>query len=127
MSKDDATQTVAGQPVQPAFMAAEPAQAGNPMVALVLAVLLAGAAGLIAYRFEGEAPMWLLGGAAVFSFCGLLALIGWIGGVVHFGRKSRQIVFLEGVLNGLSDPAVVIDLRGRVVFANALSHAFPHG
>ncbi|NNF80938.1 MAG: PAS domain S-box protein, partial [Rhizobiales bacterium] len=118
MTKDDATQTVAGQPVQPAFQASEPAQAGNPMVALVLAVLLAGAAGLIAYRFEGDAPVWLLGGAAVFSFCGLLALIGWIAGVVHFSRKSRQIVFLEGVLNGLSDPAVVIDLRGRVVFAN---------
>ncbi len=118
MSKDDATQTVAGQPVQPAFQASEPAQGGNPVVALALGVLVAGAAGLVAYRFQGEAPVWLLGGAAVFAFCGLFALLGWIGGVVHLGRRSRQIAFLEGVLNGLSDPAVVLDMRGRVVFAN---------
>lgn len=118
MSQDNATQTVVAQPVQPAFQADEPAQAGNPLVALVLAVLLAGAAGLVAYRLQGTAPIWLLGGVAVFTFCGLFALLGWIGGVVHLGRRSRQIVFLEGVLNGLSDPAVVLDMRGRVVFAN---------
>ncbi|MEM8686472.1 MAG: response regulator [Pseudomonadota bacterium] len=118
MSKDEATETLAGQPVQPAFQATEPAQTGNPVVAVILAVLLAGAAGLVTYRFKGDAPVWLLGAAAVFAFCGLFALIGWIGGIVHLGRKSRQIAFLEGVLNGLSDPAVVLDLRGRVVFAN---------
>ncbi len=118
MIQDDASNTVADQPVQPAFQASEPAQAGNPWIALVLGALLAAAAGLVAYRLQGDVPVWLLGGAAVLSFCGLFALIGWIGGFVHFGRKSRQIVFLEGVLNGLSDPAVVIDPRGRVVFAN---------
>ncbi len=108
----------AAQP-QTAFHAADKSQSSNPFLAIILAVLLAAAAGLFVYKYQSEAPPWMLGVAAVLAFCGLFALLGWIGGVVHIGRKSRQITFLEGVLNGLSDPTVVTDLRGRVVYANS--------
>ncbi len=107
-----------GQPLQAAYQANDRSPSSNPLIAILLAALLAGATGLLVYRFQSAAPPWLLGVAGVLAFCGLFALLGWIAGIVHFGRTSKQISFLEGVLNGLSDPAVVTDLRGRVVFAN---------
>ncbi len=118
MTDKSANEATGGRGLQPAYRAGDRSQSSNSLVAILLAVLLAAATGLLVYRYQSTAPPWLLGVASVLAFCGLFALLGWIGGVVHLGRTSKQISFFEGVLNGLSDPAVVMDLRGRVVFAN---------
>ncbi len=88
-------------------------------VAIMLAIMLAGSAGLFVYQYRGEVPSWLFGIVVMLACCGLFTLLGWIGGVVSFGRNSGRTAFLKGIINGLSDPVVVTDLRGRVVLANA--------
>ncbi len=93
-------------------------RSGYLLVAIMLAILIAGTAGLFAYHYSGEAPPWLFGAAVVLACCGLFAVLGCVGGFFSFGRNPRQTAFLEGIINGLSDPVVVTDLRGRVVIAN---------
>ncbi|MGI9482020.1 MAG: hypothetical protein ACR2OR_06655, partial [Hyphomicrobiales bacterium] len=94
------------------------ARKGAPVVAILLGLLLAAAAAMFAFRFQGDAPDWLLGAAAFVGAAGLCAVIGWIGGFVHFGRASREIVFFESTINAIEDAAVVTDMSGRVAFAN---------
>lgn len=95
------------------------ARSGAPGVAVLLGVLLVSAAALFAFRFQGDAPDWLLGAAAFVGAAGLFAIIGWIGGFVQFGASSREVAFFESALNALEDAAVVTDMNGRVAFANA--------
>ncbi|MEM7427162.1 MAG: response regulator [Pseudomonadota bacterium] len=127
MTDRNVKEVTGGQQSRSAYRAGDRSQSSNPLIAILIAVLLAAATGLLVFRYQSAAPPWLLGVAAVLAFCGLFALLGWIGGVVHFGRTSKQITFLEGVLNGLGDPAVVTDLRGRVVFANGRYVALSSG
>jgi len=97
---------------------------GAPAVAIVLALLVAAAAGLFVFRFQGDVPEWLLGVGAFVGACGLFAILGWIAGLIHFGKPSRQISFLEETLNAVEDCVVVTDMGGRVAFANSKYRAF---
>ncbi len=88
------------------------------LVALALAVLVAAAAISFVFKFEGQVPAWLLGVGALVGACGLFAILGWIAGLINFGKPGDQIAFYQDALNALDDCAVVTDMRGRVVFAN---------
>ena len=61
--------------------------------ALVLALVLAAAAGLFAYGVGASEPLWVVAVLAALSLVGLLALFGSLLGLVHVGRLPRQRAF----------------------------------
>ncbi len=94
------------------------ASQGRPLLAIALAVLLAGIVGFLGYRIQGQWPALILILLGLFAFFGLLAAFGVLAGFVHFGRLPRQRAFFDGLMNAIGDSCVVSDARGRVVFAN---------
>lgn len=86
-------------------------------VALPLVISLA-AAGLLAYGSAATRPAWE---AAALAVLGSLALAGLCAALAgHFAvTVSQRRAFFDAVLDGLNEPCVVADRRGRVVYANA--------
>ena len=95
--------------------------------ALVLALVLAAAAGLFAYGVGASEPLWVVAVLAALSLVGLLALFGSLLGLVHVGRLPRQRAFYESIINAVADACVVTDGRGRVIYANAPYRALVQG
>ena len=108
-----------GGTVDVARPAATGAGRGRPVVALLLALILAGAVGSAAFMLHAAAPWWLLGLGTAAAFLGLFMLFGAGAGFVHFGTVPRQRAFLDGLADALGDPLVVADAKGRVIYANS--------
>jgi two-component system, cell cycle sensor histidine kinase and response regulator CckA len=96
-------------------------------VALLLALVLAAAAGLFARGIGTAEPLWVLGVLGALSFVGLLTLFGALIGMVHVGRLPGQRAFYESIIDAVADSCVVTDRRGRVIYANAPYRALVHG
>jgi two-component system, cell cycle sensor histidine kinase and response regulator CckA len=96
-------------------------------VALLLALVLAAAAGLFAHGIGTREPLWVVGVLGALSFVGLLTLFGALTGVVHVGRLPGQRAFFESIIDAVADSCVVTDRRGRVIYANAPYRALVQG
>jgi len=94
---------------------------GVAVLTLVLLLCAASAIGAYEAVHTGRVPIWLLGIAGLAILVGLLAVFGWIVGLVHVGRTSQIEAFFEAVLDGITDACAVTDERGRLVFTN---HAY---
>jgi two-component system cell cycle sensor histidine kinase/response regulator CckA len=66
-------------------------------------------------RFE---PVALAVGVAL-SLVGLMALLGWIGGVFGFPQNAERIQFYDSLLDAVGDAVVVTDDKGRAVYSNS--------
>ncbi|MGE3829625.1 MAG: cell cycle histidine kinase CckA [Parvibaculaceae bacterium] len=95
------------------------ARRGWPLVSLFLAALLAITVGAGVWFLRGHVAEWILIAGAVLSFFGLIALFGFIAGVVHVGSGEKDKAFFDGLADALGDSCVVTDARGRAVYANA--------
>ena len=91
---------------------------GRPVLALILAIVLAALVGVIALRLHGQWAIALLVVLGIAAFAGLLTLFGAIAGFVHFGRLPKQMAFFDGLMDAVGDGCVVTDARGRVVYTN---------
>jgi two-component system, cell cycle sensor histidine kinase and response regulator CckA len=112
------------------YTAAPPAQQRRDhriWVALVLALVLAAAAGVFAYGIGTSEPLWVVGVLAALSFVGLATLFGGLLGFVHVGRLPGQRAFFEAIIDAVADSCVVTDGRGRVTYANAPYRALVQG
>ena len=92
-------------------------------LAVILALLLALAAGFISLRFKEMNLPWLqpgmLGAAAIFVFVGLLAVFGWLAGLLKLAGRDPDRLFFDSVTDAMVDPIVVTDDKGRAIYANA--------
>ena len=95
------------------------ARRGWALLSLCLAALLAVTVGAGVWFLRGQVAGWLLIAGAVLAFFGLIALFGFIAGVVHVGSGERDKAFFDGLADALGDGCVVTDARGRAVYANA--------
>ncbi|MGI9465466.1 MAG: cell cycle histidine kinase CckA [Aestuariivirgaceae bacterium] len=91
---------------------------GRPILAVVLAIVLAGLVGVIALRLHGQWATALLVVLGVAAFAGLMTLFGALAGFVHFGRLPKQMAFFDGLMDAVGDGCVVTDGRGRVIYTN---------
>ncbi len=92
---------------------------GRPVLAIVLAIVLAGLVTVVAIRLHGQWATALLVILGVAAFIGLLTVFGALAGFVHFGRLPKQMAFFDGLMDAVGDACVVTDTRGRVIYANA--------
>ncbi len=121
---ENGTETTVKPEMRPAAKPASDGRKGSPVMAFMLALLVAIAAGMFAFRFHGAVPQWMLVAGAVLGAFGLFSILGWIAGFVRFGRTSRKVAFFKNTLNAMADAAVVTDTKGRVVYANGPYRAF---
>ena len=91
--------------------------AGLP--ALAAAVALALAVTAAAWLLQGAVNRYLLAAGAALAFLGLLALVGFAAGYVRLSGADDDANLFDGVADALGEPAVVVDARGRAIFANA--------
>jgi two-component system cell cycle sensor histidine kinase/response regulator CckA len=106
---------------------AHPRRDHRTWVALLLALVLAAAAGLFAFGIGTSEPLWVIAVLAALSFVGLLTLFAGLLGFVHVGRLPSQRAFSDAILDSVGDACVVTDARGRVIYANAPYRALVHG
>ncbi len=98
---------------------AAPARKGMGPLAMVLAISLALAVGFAVMTLRPQFPVWAQSIGAGLAFIGLLLLWALPGGYIHLGRRSTQREFLDGLTDAIADPLVVIDAKGRAIYANA--------
>ena len=103
-------------PAQPET--ARPVGGGRLALSLGLAAGLAVAIAFAAYSLQATAPMWLLLPGAIAALAGLFSLFAAGAGLVHFGGTSRPREFLDSLADAIGDPLVVIDAKGRAIYAN---------
>ena len=93
--------------------------AGRPLLAVVLALIVA-ATVIYALRLSHpDVPRWLLWAGAALAGLGLLALVSLIGGVLRLGGERNDRAFLDALTAAIGHPLVVTDGEGRAVYANA--------
>lgn len=102
---------------------AAPEASGSGVARAVLAIILALLAAVTAaYGFgAAAAPQhgWVMMAGAALAAVGLLAILGLIGGVFHFGGRPREEPsLLDAVTDALGHPVVVTDESGRALHAN---------
>ena len=95
------------------------AEALANLPALVLALALAAVVVLGAWLLQGEMNHYILAGGAALAFVGLLALAGFGTGYLRLSGQDDRAYFFDGVADAVGDPCVVVDGRGRAIFANA--------
>ena len=97
---------------------------GRVRIALVLGLSLLAAAAVAYGVKQGVAvdPAWVVRGGAALAAVGLLALLGFLAGVLRLGRGKGEHDFLNAVTDAIGHPLVVTDQSGRAVFANAAYH-----
>ncbi len=89
------------------------------LLALLLAISLAAAvAGLVWLAREDIKP-WIIGIVAVFSFIGLMTLFCLMAGLLRIGGRDTGRQFFDGILDAVDETCVVVDGKGRAVYANA--------
>ena len=93
--------------------------AGRPLLAVVLALIVA-ATVIYALRLSHpDVPRWLLWAGAALAGLGLLALVSLVGGVLRLGGERNDRAFLDALTAAIGHPLVVTDGEGRAVYANA--------
>lgn len=96
---------------------------GSGALAVILALLLALATGFVAIRFKDTDLPWLqpgmLGAAVIFVFVGLLAVFGWLAGLLKLASRDPDRLFFDSIADAMVDPIVVTDDKGRAIYANA--------
>ena len=102
--------------------AREPSRNSGPL-AVILALLLALATGFFALRLKDMDMPWLqpgmLGAASIFVFAGLMAIFGWLAGILRFAGRDPERLFFDSITDGMVEPIVVTDDKGRAIYANA--------
>jgi two-component system, cell cycle sensor histidine kinase and response regulator CckA len=86
-----------------------------PLVVLAVAVGL----GYVAWVLQGAAKPWMLAAGAGFSFLGLVAVFGWLSGLLKLASGDSERHFFDSLLDAISDACVVTDAKGRAIYANA--------
>lgn len=89
----------------------------------VLVLLLAALAVMaVLFWLKNIAPahsFWIFVTGGILAVIGLLALLGYLSGLVRLGGASNDRAFLDGVADALGHPLVVTDDSGRAVYANS--------
>ena len=102
--------------------ALDPGRNSGPL-AVILALLLALATGFFALRLKEMDLPWLqpgmLGAAGLFVFAGLMATFGWLAGILRFNGRDPERLFFDSITDGMVEPIVVTDDKGRAIYANA--------
>ena len=91
---------------------------GGVATAIILALLLALAAGGMAYGARDIAAMWLLIGLAALALVGLFVLIGSLAGLVHFGRRTQATALGDRIVAVTGEACAITDRFGRVIYAS---------
>lgn len=92
---------------------------GWPLLSLFLALLLAVAAGIIAWHLRTSVAPWLLVAGGVLAFLGLIMVFGLIAGIVHIGAAERNQALFNALMDATTDACVVADAQGRAIYGNA--------
>lgn len=99
------------------------ASQGSGALAVILALLLALATGFVAVHFKDMNIPWLqpgmLGAAVIFVFVGLMAVFGWLAGLLKLAGRDPDRMFFDSVTDAMVDPIVVTDDKGRAIYTNA--------
>jgi two-component system, cell cycle sensor histidine kinase and response regulator CckA len=93
---------------------------GRSLVAVALAVALAGAV-FAAGQLAGERlPPALLLGGEILALIGLLAIFGLMAGLLAFNRDGESRgTFHDGLIDAVGEACVVTDAKSRAVYSNA--------
>jgi two-component system, cell cycle sensor histidine kinase and response regulator CckA len=96
---------------------------GSATLAVVLALLLALSTSVAAVRLQNSnlplmQPVILII-AALFVFVGLIAIFGWISGLIRFAGRDPDRSFFDSLTDAIVDPIVITDDKGRAIYANA--------
>jgi two-component system cell cycle sensor histidine kinase/response regulator CckA len=89
-----------------------------PLTSIVLAFLLAAAVSVGSFVLKEDLKPFYLVSGIILSSAGLFAIFGVAAGFLHVGRSSQQREFLDGLTDAFADPVVVVDQKGRAVYAN---------
>ncbi len=87
------------------------------LIALAVAVALAAVA-VGAFQLFGRIDAIPLIAGVVLAMVGIIAILGWIGGLFGFPQSAERIHFYDSLLDAIGDAAVVTDDRGRAVYSN---------
>ncbi len=88
-------------------------------LAILLAGLLAATVIVAVFVLKLEISNWLLISGAILAFVGLLALFGWMAGLVRLGGRNQTTAFFDGLTDAIGDACVVTDNKARAVYGNA--------
>jgi two-component system, cell cycle sensor histidine kinase and response regulator CckA len=89
-------------------------------VPIALAAIMAMAAVVfIAFSLSDRLEPAALAAGVALSLVGLMAILGWIGGVFGFPQNAERIQFYDNLLDAIGDAAVVTDDKGRAVYSNS--------
>ena len=66
----------------------------SAVLSLSLAVILAGAVIAAVWQLQSAVSFWLLLAGAVLAFAGLLAIFGFLAGLIRFDRQNQTQGFL---------------------------------
>jgi two-component system cell cycle sensor histidine kinase/response regulator CckA len=86
------------------------------LIALLLGVAVLAYGAYLNWR-SLDRSLLLIG--LVLAALGLLALLSWIAGILHFAGTTAERPFFDAVADALGDAAVVTDAKGRATYANA--------
>ncbi len=90
----------------------------NPATAVMVTLLAAATIALAAYSLRAQVNPMVLVPGAILAFLGLVALLGFLAGLLVLpGRDTRQ-AFFDAVADASGNAFVVIDAQGRAVYAN---------
>ncbi len=107
---------------QPVFSGVKKSGAKLSQVRLWLAIVLGGlmvaCTVLLANSLSAKLSLGALVVLGFASSVGLIGVMAYLLGFIHFGRLPQQRAFFENLIDGLEESCVVSDRRGSVVFSN---------
>lgn len=107
------------QSAPPAAPIDRPERRGNVWLVLVMALAVVAAA-IAFYVIQGPwAQQLVLGALAVLAVFGVVAIFGWAVGLFEFAGRTRRFDLTKALVDGMPEGALVTDLDGRILYANA--------
>jgi two-component system, cell cycle sensor histidine kinase and response regulator CckA len=90
----------------------------SPSTAVIVTLLAAATIALATYSLRAQVSPFMLIPGAMLAFLGLVALLGFLAGLIVLpGRDTRQ-AFYDAVADASGNAFVVMDAQGRAVYAN---------
>ena len=90
-----------------------------PMLWVLAAIVALAVVAVGAFVLRESMQPAVLAGGGLLSALGLLALLGWLGGLFSFAGTSSERPFFDALTDAMGDAAVVTDAKGRAVYSNS--------
>jgi two-component system, cell cycle sensor histidine kinase and response regulator CckA len=102
---------------QPAA-ARPPGYAGNPVLILAFAVLMAGAVAAFSFLPTDEGTPLAILALALFAIAGLCASFAFAMGLLQFSRQASRTDVTNLICDGNTEALIVTDAGGKIIYAN---------